>query len=216
MSSLSRLALALVAASSVAACNNLLAKNNPCGGIYPADGVAEIFGVQWGGTMAVGNVMQSFDSSVVAESVDDCETFSSGSAADDGTGTTKMTVSCHDVEMTFAVPDVRSLAESATLSIPATVGEGGLGNTVPCRSAQATMTVVRATGAKAGSPQFVTSDFLRSVTLEVTSDDGADASSDGGRCPSHVVVHARADFAAKDYKQATTSGENHCPSLPSK
>jgi hypothetical protein len=87
---------------------------------------------------------------------------------------------------------------------------------VPCRSAQATLTVVRATGAKAGSPAFVTSDFLRSVTLDVTSDDGADASSDAGRCASHVVVHARADFAAKDYKQATASGGDHCPNLPSK
>lgn len=215
----SRLLLALLAAASLAGCNNFLAKNNPCGGIYPADGVAEIFGLHFDGDMETGGAKYAFDSTLLADSANACLTFASGTAADDGTGTTQIMVSCHDVELTFTLPDMRPLAEGATLTVPLSVGIGSVGNTTPCRSATATLRIDRAVGAKAASPTFVTSDFLRSVTLDVTSDDASDAGDAGtgtGTCASRVTVHARADFAAKDYSQATTSGENHCPSIPSK
>lgn len=208
----SRLTVVLLAAASLAGCNNFLAKNNPCGGIYPADGVAEIFGLQFEGEMETGGAKYTFDSSLVADSANACETFASGSASDDGTGTTLITVSCHDVSVTFDVPDVRTLAEGASMTVTASMASGSIGNPVPCRPASAMLKINRAVGAKAASPTFVTSDFLRSVTLDIASDDASDA----GSCASHVAVHANADFAAKDYKQATTSGENHCPALPSK
>jgi hypothetical protein len=220
--------LATAAAGSLAGCNNFLAKNNPCGGIYPADGVAEIFGVHVTGQMVADRATYDFDAASTLGSSGDCTTFVSGTASTDGSGTTSVTVSCHDVDVTFVVPDVRALAAGDTQMVHGNVSAGGIGNQVPCRDITATMKIESATGAKTGSSPYVTADFLRSVTLDMTSDApgtiDADGGADGGvatsgplpRCALHVVAHAKADFAASDYSQATTSGEDHCPALPSK
>lgn len=206
----------VVAIAPLAACGNVLAKNNPCGGEYPAEGEAEVLGAHVRGTLASdANEADAFDADGKGADGDGtCSVFASGLAPADGTGIVHVSVSCRGVIANVAVPDVRELAAGATAPATVTIENGASGQMEgsACRDVTTTLTIASAQGKKADSAPYVTPDFLRAVTVDF--DDTADGAPPG--CARRVALHARIELAASNYAQAMQRGEDHCPALPSK
>lgn len=214
----------------LAGCDHVLAKNNPCGGIYPADGVAEVRAQADGTLLDADGKTYPFEltSGIAQESGPDgaCWTFVSGTATDTGGETIDLQVECGSVVIDVTLPDVRLLDHGATARVPVKVGPSPQGATI-C-TGTATLAIETATGAKAPAPSWVTSDFVRAGTLhfEPATPPSGDASVDAaaatdagggsGVCPIHVALDAHVEVNASDYSQATTSGDDHCPKLPDK
>jgi hypothetical protein len=211
----SSLGVAVAAVAFVAGCNNFLARHNPCGGIYPADGVAEIGSVETDGVVDIASPSETthpFTSDPTAPSSEDCWTFITGLATEDGASTTTYQVTCGSVEVSLTIPDVRTLSQGAKVTLPSSVTSDGS----ECFAGSATLTIEQSVGAKAPAPTFVTRDFVRVGILELDSTTIADGGTSSRSCPSHVALHGRISLTASNYSQATTAGEDHCPSLPSK
>ncbi len=135
----------------------------------------------------------------------------SGTARDDGTGSSSLTVNLDSSFHPYAelsIPDVRSENAGAVLSIPihgSVVVDGGWCN----YDANASLTIRDAVGGSAPSPRFVTADFVRraDLLLDTREAQGAAGSLDASApaCAVRIVVHATIELTADSY---TTTYDN--------
>src|SRR5215472_2352611 len=158
-----------IAIASSLGCDHVLAKHNPCGGFYPADGVAEISGVGASGDMDVTTAGTATtyafnaDPAVALDAGEwQCDTFIGGLAKEDGSETTNFQVSCGDATISLTLPDVRMLEQGASVTIRGAVL---LPTGATCVASTGTLTITQATGSKASPPSFVTADFMRIGTI---------------------------------------------------
>jgi hypothetical protein len=197
-------------------CGDWLAKNNPCGGLYPAPGVAEVTSQRESGTVSVVTAGGELTDAIVPEGEGtgsgSCEAFFSGSASDDDSATSTLQVTCYDgaaPTLRFTVPDVRPLEQGAVATLQAQLTDDDSQGHACTSTSSATLRIDRAVGGQAPSPTFVTSDFVReaSITLDSVAP---------GACAAHVTVTATVTVEASDYSQAMQEGPGHCPPLPAK
>jgi hypothetical protein len=197
-------------------CGDWLARHNPCGGIYPAQGVAEVTTERASGTVSVVTAGGDLTDAIVPESEatgsGSCEAFFSGLASDDDSATSTLQVTCHDgaaPTLLFTVPDVRPLEEGAVVTLQAQLSDDNSQGHTCTSTSSATPRIDRAVGGQAPSPTFVTSDFVREASITFDS-------ATPGACAARVTITASLTVEATDYSQAMQEGAGRCPPLPSK
>jgi len=189
----------LASAVALGGCNNLLAKMNPCGGIYPVDGTATVSTRSVTGTVKAGAT--SYDLAA-----GDCDTLLSGTATD-ASGSATFDVECGSASLAFTLPDLRTLATGEHVDVAATLS-ADLSSSPAAGTAQ--LTVDAAEGSSSPAPAFVTSDFVRTVVLDLSVPATTDAAG------STLTVHVTINVVASDYTQGMTEGTDSCPDLPAK
>jgi hypothetical protein len=134
-----------------------------------------------------------------------------GSVAD-GSGSASLVVnvdtSAFQPYAQFDLPDVRTLAPGAVVSVPASGSvavDGGWCNF----ASSATFTIRDAAGGAAPAPAFVTGDFVRAGDLVLETAPDKPVSGPDGKAPdcgATITVHASLRFTADSYAAATDNG----------
>ncbi len=200
----------------LAGCEGGFADANPCGGVQTSDTTASV-----GGVPATGNVVvttSTADTFSLSPTADQsCDANVLGSVDPDGTSSLTFEVDCGEPSIRVTVPDVRFLSDG-TQEVTAEITTNN--DSHVCASGSATLTIASASGSSAPGPEFVTSDFLRVVSVKLDSSpwtaNPANVASDG--CPSKITLDATLEFTNASFQPAESSTPitAACPPIPYK